>query len=101
MKEVSDAILATKIPQQPTSVVGKVLGDADLYHLSTESCSDRSGKSREEWKTHGKKSMSDSDWLRYNLNFLEAHCYHTAYGQTVLHVGKKRNIKRIREKITP
>lgn len=99
--EVSEAILATKVPQQPKSLVGKVVCDADLYHLSTENCIDKSGKLREEWETQGKKSMSDSQWRQYNLDFLEGHRYHTPYGQTILQAGKKRNIKRIRKLITP
>lgn len=101
MTEVADAILSTKIPQQPKSLVGKVVCDADLYHLSTEYCKDKSGKLREEWETQGKKSMSDAQWLQYNLDFLEGHRYHTAYGQTILQAGKKRNIKTIRKQITP
>ena len=99
--EVAEAILATKIPQQPRSIVSKVVCDADLYHLSTKACSDKSGKLRQEWENHGKKSMSDAEWLQQNLEFLEGHRYHTPYGQTILQAGKKKNIKRLRKQILP
>jgi predicted metal-dependent HD superfamily phosphohydrolase len=99
--EVAEAILATKVPQQPRSLISKVVCDADLYHLATEECTEQSEKLREEWQLAENKSMSDEEWLRHNLAFLENHRYHTAYGQTVLQDGKKRNIKRMRKRITP
>src|SRR5690606_20522 len=71
--EITDAILATKVPQQPKSIVGKVLCDADLFHLSSESCMEQSNKLREEWKNHGKESMSDTEWIRHDIEFLEKH----------------------------
>lgn len=99
--EVSEAILATVMPQRPTSIVGKVLCDADLHHLSSESCSEKSDRLRAEWQSHGVKEMTDEDWIKQNIEFMEGHRYHTAYGQTVLQAGKKRNIKKLRRQLTP
>lgn len=99
--EVSEAILATKIPQQPRSIVSKVVCDADLFHLSTESCVRQSDKLREEWKLTDKKDLNEKEWLKQNLAFLESHRYHTPYGQTILQEGKKRNIKNLRKQIMP
>jgi predicted metal-dependent HD superfamily phosphohydrolase len=99
--EVAEAIMATKVPQQPKSIIGKVLCDADLYHLSTDQCEMKSGKLREEWSLVGGKSMSDDEWLKTNLEFLENHQYQTPYGQTILRQGKKKNIKRLRKLINP
>jgi predicted metal-dependent HD superfamily phosphohydrolase len=99
--EVCDAILATKVPQQPKSLVAKVLCDADLYHLSTEACTAQSEKLRHEWEMVGQQSMTDEEWLQHNLSFLENHRYHTPYGQTILQVGKKRNIKKFRKLAMP
>lgn len=99
--EVTEAILATKIPQQPKSLISKVVCDADLYHLSTASCTEQSARLREEWETQGKGSMRDDEWLRHNLEFLENHRYHTPYGQTILQAGKKKNIKKFRKELQP
>ncbi|HEU5145925.1 MAG TPA: Pycsar system effector family protein [Chryseosolibacter sp.] len=99
--EVTEAILSTKIPQQPKSLVSKVLCDADLYHLSTASCTEQSARLRQEWETQGKGSMRDEEWLRHNLKFLENHRYHTPYGQTILQAGKKKNIKKFRKDLQP
>ena len=94
---VVEAIEATKMPQQPKSIVSKVLCDADLFHLSTEKCDENGFKLREEWKSLGFKDMKDDEWMQFNLQFMESHSYHTTYGQTVLEDGKKKNIKRLRK----
>ena len=97
--EVSDAILSTKVPQQPKSIVGKVLCDADLFYLSTESCAETSRRLREEFEAHGKPPMSDVEWINKNIEFMEGHRYHTAYGQTVLEAGKRTNIRRLHQPV--
>jgi predicted metal-dependent HD superfamily phosphohydrolase len=99
--EVTEAILSTKMPQQPKSAVSKVLCDADLFHLSTETCTEQSEKLRNEWERQGKAPMDDSEWVQHNLEFLESHRYHTPYGQTVLQAGKKKNIKKFRKLLAP
>jgi predicted metal-dependent HD superfamily phosphohydrolase len=99
--EITEAIMATKVPQQPRSLLGKVLCDADLYHLSTEKCEEKSEKLREEWHLLGDRSLTDTEWLETNLEFMENHQYHTPYGQTILQQGKKKNIKRLRKLLKP
>ena len=99
--DITEAILATKVPQQPKSLIAKVLCDADLHHLSTEECSDKSDKLREEWATVGHKKLTDQEWIESNLAFMESHRYHTPYGQTVLQEGKKKNIKKLRKLLKP
>ncbi len=95
--EVTEAIMATKVPQQPRSLVSKVLCDADLHHLSTEACQTKAELLRAEWAAIGDKVLTDADWIKANLEFMENHQYHTPYGQTVLQQAKKKNIKRIRK----
>jgi hypothetical protein len=98
--DVVEAIESTKMPQQPKSIVGKVLCDADLFHLSTEKCDEHGYKLREEWKSLGFKDMEDDEWLQFNLQFMESHRYQTSYGQDVLQDGKKKNIKRLRKMLS-
>jgi predicted metal-dependent HD superfamily phosphohydrolase len=99
--EVVEAIMATKVPQQPRTLISKVLCDADLHHLSTDACQDKAELLREEWATVGDKVLTDPEWIQTNLEFMENHRYHTPYGQTVLQQGKKKNIKRIRKILKP
>jgi predicted metal-dependent HD superfamily phosphohydrolase len=97
INDVVEAIESTKMPQQPKSIVSKVLCDADLFHLSTEKCDENGHKLRDEWKSLGFKDMEDDEWAQFNLQFMESHRYHTTYGQDVLQEGKKKNIKRLRK----
>lgn len=97
VQEITEAIMATRMPQQPHSMVSRVLCDADLYHLATEDCNEKSAQLREEWATVQGTVLSDNEWLRSNLEFMRNHRYHTAYGQTVLEPGKKQNIKKIKK----
>lgn len=99
--EVTEAIMATKVPQQPRSLISKVLCDADLYHLSNEACTEKSDKLREEWEKIGDRTLTDNEWIQTNLEFMEGHQYHTPYGQTILQQGKKKNIKKLRKLLKP
>jgi predicted metal-dependent HD superfamily phosphohydrolase len=99
--EITDAILATKMPQHPRSLIAKILCDADLHHLSTEECQQKSGLLREEWESIGDQTHSEEEWIRTNLEFMENHSYHTPYGQTILQQGKKKNIKKLRKMLKP
>jgi predicted metal-dependent HD superfamily phosphohydrolase len=99
--DITDAIMATKVPQQPRSLIAKVLCDADLHHLSSTQCTAKAEKLREEWETVGHKTLNDKEWLEANLSFMEGHRYQTPYGQTVLQEGKKKNIKKLRKLLKP
>jgi HD superfamily phosphodiesterase len=99
--DVTEAILATHMPQQPKTLVSKVLCDADLYHLATEQCLEKSNMLKEERNALGTKEMSDEEWLNSTVEFMEDHSYHTSYGQTILEQGKQRNIKKLKKAIKP
>lgn len=97
--EVTEAIKATKIPQHPESLVSKVVCDADLFHLSQEDHMQHSDKLRAELEAQKGEPISEEEWIRTTLSFLQNHEYHTPYGRTVLEREKKRNIKQLRRAI--
>lgn len=95
--EVTEAIKATKLPQQPQSLISKVVCDADLYHLSQENHLEHSKKLRKEWEITRGEAVTDEQWMNSSLEFLTHHHYHTPYGKNVLEREKKRNIKRLKK----
>lgn len=99
IQQVVDAIMATKMPQNPQNIVSRVLCDADLYHLASDDCSRKSAKLRSEWQTIGDKSMNDNEWLQSNIAFMEGHQYQTAFGQKVLQQRKEKNIADLRAQL--
>jgi predicted metal-dependent HD superfamily phosphohydrolase len=101
IKPIASAILATRLPQQPRTLVERVLCDADLFHLSNETFEAKGNLLREEWKATGFRDLSDQEWIQHNIEFMENHKYHTPYGQTLLEEGKKKNIKRLKKKLEP
>lgn len=101
IKCVTDAIMATKVPHQPKTIIDKVLCDADLFHLSTGACEDNGNLLRREWTATGLRNLTDHEWVQHNLEFMENHRYHTPYGQTILEEGKRKNIKRLKKYLEP
>lgn len=97
IRDVVEAIAATRVPQQPLTLIGKVLCDADLYHLATKSFQIKSNQLREEWKLLGIRQLSEQDWVRSTLDFMKQHHYQTPYGQTILEEGKKKNMKHLKK----
>lgn len=95
--EVADAIRATRMPQQPHTMVSKVLCDADLFQLSQPDHLKHSQKLREEFEAQKGESIPEKEWLRTTLDFLQRHQYHTPYGKTVLERTKKHNITELRK----
>lgn len=94
---VSSAIMSTQMPQQPRSMIDKVLCDADLAHLAGPMCETRSDMLRDEFKAGG-ESFSDDEWKMRTIAFMQHHHYHTSYGQTVLEDAKKKNIRRLKKR---
>ena len=99
--EVTEAILATRMPQQPKTIVSQVLCDADLFHLSTDECQEKSNMLREEWRVLGTNEMTNEEWVKSTIEFMENHSYHTPYGQTVLEQRKRKNIKKLKKSLKP
>jgi len=97
IRDVIEAIAATKVPQRPVSLVGKVLCDADLHHLATRSFQLKSNQLREEWKLLGIRQMSEREFVQSTLDFMKQHEYQTPYGQAVLQEGKKKNMKQLKK----
>ncbi|MEJ7645776.1 MAG: Pycsar system effector family protein [Chryseolinea sp.] len=98
---INNAILATRIPQTPRSMVDKVLCDADLYHLSEKHYDSKGTLLRLEWAAIKHKEITDNQWVNHNLEFMESHRYHTPFGQSVLEEGKRKNMKRLKKSDEP
>lgn len=99
--EVTEAILATRMPQQPVSLISKVVCDADLYHLASDMCKEKGEKLREETKLVSGKEMTDTQWISNTLDFMKQHHFHTPYGKNILEKEKKKNIKVLKKLLRP
>ena len=100
INQIEDAIMATKVPQKPHSLVEEVLCDADLIHLSLDNYFEVIELMRWEWVLCGRKSLSPLEFDFASLEFFESHRYHTEYGQRILAPLKDRNYVQIKNKIS-
>jgi predicted metal-dependent HD superfamily phosphohydrolase len=95
---IAHCIHATKIPQNPKSLLEEVLCDADLFHLATDHFFTKSELLRQEL-TWCNGYMSNKRWMDLSSKFIECHHYHTDYAQKNLCPLKEANHKRLIKKI--
>ena len=81
IQQIENMILATRIPQTPTTKLEKILCDADLDYLGREDFYQIGNTLFEEMKTHGVVE-TEREWNLVQKTFLESHRYHTSYGKT-------------------
>lgn len=96
---ITGSIKATKMPQSPVNIYDKVLCDADLHYLATETYFEESELLRNEWRLCGIVSMSETEFLKNSAKFLKLHQYHTSYGKKNLVSKKTKTLEIIRAKI--
>lgn len=87
---IQKMILATKIPQSPSSLLEKILCDADLDYLGGGKYGEISESLYDEFGLNG-LDISEEDWLDMQINFLEVHHYWTDFALSVLR-PKKQNV---------
>lgn len=88
---IGGMIMATKLPQAPQTTLESLLADADLDVLGRPDFLVCNQDLRTELQAFGVK-MSDEQWYRNQLKFLETHQYWTAAARTLRNGGKQRNM---------
>ncbi|MGB1243250.1 MAG: HD domain-containing protein [Chitinophagales bacterium] len=96
-RQVLECIEATRMPQNPTNLLQRVMCDADLYHFTLPNYTTKKELLRKEWELVFKKIYSDKAWNEMNLDFLKMHHYCSEYGEEVLSKRKDKNIDRCKE----
>ena len=95
ISQVLTSIRATKVPQKPETLLGQIIGDADLSHLGMEIYWDRTSRFRQELVLTRKNVMSDQEWVDFELNFMYTHEYHTAVAQELFNKRKGKHIQQL------
>lgn len=85
-------IMATKIPQNPSTLCEKIVADADLFYLGTENYKVVSKRLFSEMKFYDSE-LSEEKWLNIQQQFLSSHSYHTDYCRRVLAPIKRKNLE--------
>lgn len=95
LDKVSECIRATKMPQNPTTLIEQILCDADLSHLGMKSYWARSGKFRQEYDLLSENISSEPERIEREINFLMAHEYHTTVAREMFNKRKVKNVQKL------
>lgn len=79
--KVIGCISATRLPQNPNSLIEQIICDADLFHLGTGDFREKNKLLREELNDFGNMDLSKKDWRKKNIEFLSKHNYFTSYAK--------------------
>lgn len=99
MDVICNMIMKTKLPQLPTTLLEKILCDADLDHLGRSDFKDVSNRLWEEWKALNKVDES-ADWNAIQYNFVLKHQFWTASSQRNRNATKAGYLKELHELMT-
>ena len=81
IQQVSEMILATKVPQNPNNFLSSLLCDADLDYLGREDFSQIGATLKQEWKNYDIFLNLDDNFDIIQIGFLKGHCYHNDYAK--------------------
>jgi uncharacterized protein len=91
-------IMATKIPQKPVTLLEKIIGDADLDYLGRDDAGSIAQTLFMELKTRD-IIHEEKEWLRFQLDFLNQHQYHTDYARKFRAPAKQAYIDMLTKKL--
>lgn len=96
---VNGCISATRMPQSPTTLIERIICDADLFHLGTKEFGAKSKLLREEINNFQEDRIGKKEWKKLNIEFLDRHRYFTEYGRETLEPVKRRHLEELKEKV--
>ena len=94
---IAGCIMATKIPQEPKTLLEQIICDADTFNLGTKEFVYTDSQLKKEFQL--RDAIPAIGWNRSTLNMLMKHRYFTPYCQALLNKGKEENIEMVSKKI--
>ncbi len=97
IRAISAMIMSTKLPQDASSLLEKIICDADLDYLGRDDFFMIAHRLRLEWIRLGVRNFSLKEWYKGQIDFLQSHDYFTIYAKAMRNEGKERNLDMIQE----
>jgi uncharacterized membrane-anchored protein YitT (DUF2179 family) len=89
-------IQATRLPQNPKSILAAILCDADLSYLGMDSYKSKAESLYQEM--YAAALMHErTEWMHYQIKFLHAHHYFTSLAQKQYGPGVQKNLIKVEE----
>lgn len=100
ISKVEDCINATKMPQDPKTILEQIICDADLNKLAKKGFYKRGLLLQQEWQDLEITCPSKAEnWIEHTLEFLAKHKFHTSFAIKEWTKKKEKNIIRLQEKL--
>ncbi|KAA9040797.1 HD domain-containing protein [Ginsengibacter hankyongi] len=96
MNKIEGCIYATRLPQNPKSLLEEIVCDADTYNLGTEAFITTDELLKKEFEL---RNMPIDNWEEKTLKFLLSHNYFTTYCHALLNKGREKNIDLVRYRV--
>jgi uncharacterized protein len=96
IEKISRMIMATRIPQSPTTLLEQILADADLDTLGSDHFWRQSENLRAESEAFD-GPMSDVEWYITQVTFIENHHYWTASARALREPRKQEHLAQLRK----
>lgn len=96
---ISESIMATTFPHNPTHRIAEILCDADFMHMGIENYFEYAEKLRKELKNAGIKKLNKLDFKKESVHLFKNHSYKTGYCQKELTKTKNKNLQVLQESI--
>lgn len=96
---IEQVILSTRMPQQPTNQLERILCDGDLFHLGGEDFKQKRKLMHKEIELLYNMDIGKNEWRKKDIAFLESQQYHTDYCALLLNDQKNKNIEWLKSRL--
>ena len=87
-------IMATRMPQSPKNKAETIIADADLEYLGTKDVEEKAAALFKELQ-HLNPSLTQAQWLKTQVSFLQAHHYFTRFCKENIAPAKQLYLERL------
>lgn len=94
IETIAGIIRATKIPQQPHTLLEEIIGDSDLDYLGTDKFYEIGELLYKELVAMG-KIQTREQWNQLQIGFLQKHRYHTDFAQKHREPVKQKHLEEL------
>ena len=96
---VAGCIRATRMPQNPKTLMEQVLCDADISHLASKDFLEVSELIRLEIEHRMGRKLAEKEWLTMDTIFVAGHQYHTDYARSKYAPQHAANLAALKERL--
>jgi predicted metal-dependent HD superfamily phosphohydrolase len=99
IEEISNCILSTRLPQRPVTLLEKIICDADLFNLGTDTFLASNKSLKKETEAYTQSKISGREWKQRTIDLFKDHHYHTEFCQSLLSKTKIENFDSFKRKL--